>query len=116
MARASPTAYMHSLLHGQRRTELDTRILQMPTIAQAIRDQVAALDHHYAVALASCCCPDNNLLCQRAANNPCRNANEPLSQATARAEQALKPSAPQPPSGWGASYPPASNSGQSTAS
>jgi hypothetical protein len=85
----------------------------MPAIAQAIRDQVVTLDHHYAVAHASCCSPDDNLLCHRAATNPQahRNANEPLSQATARAD---KLSAPQPP--WGASCPPASNSGQSTAS
>jgi hypothetical protein len=86
----------------------------MPAIAQAICDQVATLDHHYAVALASCCCLDNNLLCHRAANYPRRNANEPLSQATARAEQAFRAAAALP--GWCASYPPASNSWQSTAS
>jgi hypothetical protein len=82
--------YMRRLLHGQLRTELDTRISQMPAIAQAIRDQVATLDHHYAVALASCCSHDDNLLCHHAATNPRRNANEPLSQATARAEQAFR--------------------------
>ena len=85
--------YMRRLLHGQLRTELDTRISQMPAIAQAIRDQVATLDHHYAVALASCCSPDDNLLCHRAATNPRRHANEPLSQATARAEQAFRAAA-----------------------
>jgi hypothetical protein len=39
------------------------------------------------VALARCFNPDDNLLCHRAATNPRRNANEPLYQATARAEQ-----------------------------
>lgn len=106
--------YMRRLLHGQLRTELDTRISQMPALAQAIRDQVATLDHHYAVALASCCSPDDNLLCHRAATNTRRHANEPLSQATARAEQAFRAAAALgcilPPS------PAASNSGPSTAS
>jgi hypothetical protein len=55
--------YMLSLLHGQLRTEVDTRTSQMPAITQAIRDQVATLDHHYAVALASCCSLDDTLLC-----------------------------------------------------
>ena len=46
--------FMRRPLHGQLCTELDTRISQMPDIAQAIQDQVTTLDHHYAVALASC--------------------------------------------------------------
>jgi hypothetical protein len=85
--------FMRRLLHGPLRTELDTRISQMPEIAQAIRDQVATLDHHYAVALASCYNPDDTLLCHRAATNPRRHTNEPLYQAMARAEQAFRAAA-----------------------
>jgi hypothetical protein len=87
--------YMRSLLHGQLRTELDTRISQMPAIAQAISDQVATLDHHYTVALASCCCPNNTpaLLCHSAATNPRCHAHELLSMAVACAEQAFSTTA-----------------------
>jgi hypothetical protein len=83
----------------------------MPAIAQAIRDQVATLDHHYAVALASCCSPDDTLLCHRAATNPRRHTHESLSTAVARAEQAFRAAAT-----LGCDLPPTNASGQFMAS
>ena len=54
---------MRRLLHGQLRTELLTRISQMPEVAAAVAKGTATLDNHYALALVSCYNPDDILRC-----------------------------------------------------
>lgn len=60
----------------------------MLEVAAAVAQGTATLDKHCALALAGCSTPDDTLRGYRDATNPRRIPNEPLSQATARAEQA----------------------------
>ena len=78
--------FMRQLLRSPLSEQLWPKIELLPQVRAAVASGTATLREHYALALVTCCGPEEALKVYSAATNPLRQPREPLNLATFRVE------------------------------